>query len=230
MNTELGEYTDIEVILMALNPTGKRIVDAGCGDGELSRLLAEQGATVTGIEPDAYQAAKNRKIGPVKGVELIEAGAQALPLDDASQDAVIFRFSFHHIPESLHAEVIAEAARVLKPEGALFVIEPIAAGSSQAVMALFHDETRVRAQVQATLATIVPEYFHHRKTYRYQKTHAYTDFSGYLDRYARLTYNSYSPYSVDNARVRNKFSEFRANNGITELTQPIKADLFIKST
>ena len=89
---------------------------------------------------------------------------------------------------------------------------------------------QVRAQVQATLANIVPKYFRHHKTYAYQKTHVYTDFSGYLDRYARLTYNNYLPSSVDNMRVRNKFSEFTADNGITELTQPIKADLFIKST
>ena len=63
MNTALGERTDIEVILMALHPAAKRIVDAGCGDGELSRMLAEQGAKVTGVEPDTRQAAKKPKNG-----------------------------------------------------------------------------------------------------------------------------------------------------------------------
>ncbi|MEO6888774.1 MAG: methyltransferase domain-containing protein, partial [Ktedonobacteraceae bacterium] len=30
---------------------GKRVLDAGCGQGYLSRLLARKGALVTGIEP-----------------------------------------------------------------------------------------------------------------------------------------------------------------------------------
>src|ERR1700716_2886397 len=36
---------------------GRRVLDAGCGDGYFSRMLAERGARVVGVEPTATMSA-----------------------------------------------------------------------------------------------------------------------------------------------------------------------------
>lgn len=41
------------IFALAGDVAGKRILDAGCGEGYLSRLLAKRGALVTGVEPAA---------------------------------------------------------------------------------------------------------------------------------------------------------------------------------
>lgn len=227
MRINLDEQTDIDVIKRVLALKGLTLADIGCGDGAFATLLAENGATVLGVEPDPIQAALNRTAEINPRVTLIEAGAEALPIKDATQDALIFRFSFHHIPEALHAKVFKEARRTLKPGGKLLVIEPVADGPSQHVMALFHDETEVRAQVQTALKTLAPKYFDHQQTYHYQTTRQFHDFSAYVARYTSHSYNHYHPDSVNNAAVKARFEAFSDKAGMTSLVQPIKADLFI---
>ncbi len=140
-----------------------------------------------------------------------------------------FQHQFYQ-PFPLHAEVFKEAARVLKASGQLFIIEPVAEGSAQYGMELFHDETKVRAQVQTALTTLALNYFTHQQTYTYQTVRTFSDFSAYLDRYTNLSYNSYQRHSVDNLVVKTRFEEHANAQGTAELKQPIKADLFTKST
>lgn len=49
------------------------------------------------------------------------------------------------------AQALAEAARVLRPGGHLYVSEPVYAGPLNDVIGLFHDEREVRAAAQAAL-------------------------------------------------------------------------------
>jgi len=228
MNIDLGESTDFQVLQDTLELSNKRVVDIGCGKGEFAAAIAGLGAQVSGIEPDPVQAASNRKAKPVPGLDLFEAGAQSLPLENASQDLLLFRFSLHHIPPSLYPAVFKDAARVLKPCGSLYIMEPVAKGSSQYVMELFHDETRVRSIAQQALTDFTSEYFAHKASYHYDVIRRYDDFEAYVKRYGKLSYNSYALDTVENATVENRFMEFQQDDGSIVLKQPVKADLFTR--
>lgn len=124
---------------------GKVTVDVGCGDGALVRLMTEQGAHVTGIETNPAQLAKARA-NQVADETYHDGIAQSLPMKDGTVDVVVFSNSLHHVPVEDQGQALAEAARVLKPGGHVFISEPLAEGSHFAVVRLVNDETFVRAK------------------------------------------------------------------------------------
>ncbi len=227
MIKNFGINSDLEVLKQVIPPQHKRIVDIGCGDGAFARILADLGGMVTGIEPNPVQAENNRLAPRSHNVQLVEAGAEAMPLQDNSQNVVIFRFSLHHIPEKLLARVFDEAARVLEPGGQLYIIEPIAEGSSQYVMELFHDETAVRAAAQAAMTQFLPAHFEHLSSNLYEVHRHYVDFDAYYTRYGNLTYNQYQAESVSSDTVKQRFLSHQDESGEVTLIQPVKSDLFV---
>ena len=138
--------------LAALVPVeGRRIVDVGCGDGALVRALARRGGKLTGIEIDARALGPALSAPTVADERYLEGRAEALPLADRSVDMVVFFNSLHHVPIGLLDAALGEAARVLVPDGILFVLEPIAAGAYFELTRLVEDETFVRAKAYAAL-------------------------------------------------------------------------------
>ncbi len=140
-----------EALAEVLDAKGRTVVDVGCGDGSLTRHFATQGAQAIGVEISEGQLARARKADPVEGASYRVGKGEALPLDDASVDAVVYSNSFHHLPLPVMADALAEAARVLKPGGAQVVVEPIAEGGYFQVFLPIEDETEVRAAAYDTL-------------------------------------------------------------------------------
>jgi SAM-dependent methyltransferase len=108
------EYEEQILPLAAAELEGStRVLDIGCGDGQVSRLAARLGAEVVGIDPtwNCVSVAAARGGGPV----FARAGAAALPFADATFDAVVACLVFEHIREVDAA--IAEVSRVLQPGG-----------------------------------------------------------------------------------------------------------------
>jgi ubiquinone/menaquinone biosynthesis C-methylase UbiE len=97
------------------------IVEVGCGSGALLARLHElaPAARLVGVEPDAELRAHARERVP--SGELVDGAADALPLPDASADAVVVRFVLQHLADPV--EALRETRRVLRPGGVVVAIE-----------------------------------------------------------------------------------------------------------
>jgi ubiquinone/menaquinone biosynthesis C-methylase UbiE len=93
---------------------GRTVVDLGAGTGKLTRALVPTGAHVIAVEPGEQMLAQLRRVVP--GVEALIGGAEAIPLDDGSVDAVAVGQAFHWFR---HDEAVPELHRVLRPGGAV---------------------------------------------------------------------------------------------------------------
>jgi len=127
------------------------VLDVGCGEGWLVRRLAAAGARVIGIDPLPGALEQARSEDPDHADRYLEGVAQALPFEPECFDIVILFNSLHHVPEDAMDAALAEAARVLRPTGRVFVQEPRAEGELFEMVRPVDDETHVRAAAQAAL-------------------------------------------------------------------------------
>ncbi|MER8043454.1 class I SAM-dependent methyltransferase [Streptomyces sp. NPDC094032] len=106
-------------VLRLLPPGARTLVDLACGTGLVTERLTRPGSAgpaVYGIDAAhaMLRAAADRLPGRV-----VRADARRLPLPDGSVDAVSAVWLLHLVPFA--PEIVAEAARVLRPGGVLLV-------------------------------------------------------------------------------------------------------------
>ncbi|MGH9691752.1 MAG: class I SAM-dependent methyltransferase [Candidatus Acidiferrales bacterium] len=102
---------------------GSSILDVGCGTGRWIRRYQELGFRATGTDATAAMLRLAREQGTV--TSLVIGEASRLPFAGAKFDAVSDTTVVQHIPSSLHAQVLSEMARVLRPGGRLILMEVI---------------------------------------------------------------------------------------------------------
>jgi len=100
----------------------KTILDAACGEGYGSNLLAESAQNVTGVDINkkTVDHAKNRY--NKKNLSFIQASCTDLPFEDDSFDVVISFETLEHLKEQ--EKMLAEFNRVLKNNGFLIISTP----------------------------------------------------------------------------------------------------------
>jgi SAM-dependent methyltransferase len=109
---------------------GERILDLGCGDGQLTQRIAATGAQVVGVDASAEMVAAAR----ARGVTADEGSAESLPYPDAQFDAVFSNAALHWVRGQ--DAMMAEVHRVLKPRGR-FVAEMGGHGNVAAIQVAF---------------------------------------------------------------------------------------------
>ncbi len=230
----LGIRTDLAVIDQCLKPENQFLVEAGCGNMHLSKALAERGAHVLAIDPDPLQAEKNRAADIIANVGFAETGADQIPVEDQSVHGVLFPYSLHHIPEDLHASVFAEVLRVLKPEGFVYIMEPVASGKLNEVMRLFHDEAPARDAAQRAIESLAMPHFSQVDVIEYSNRISYDSWEQFAARCVSKTFNTnYTEAQVRAERVRDKFLEvgqhsnfeFESPMRVTWLRKPVRTSL-----
>lgn len=127
------EYTEqiIPLLRELLGGAGPaRVLDIGCGEGQLSRVAASLPGvgSVVGIDPTWAQletALQRQPGGAGTEVRYCRAAATALPFPDGSFDAAFACLVFEHIEGT--AEALAEVGRALRPGGTflLFLNHPL---------------------------------------------------------------------------------------------------------
>jgi SAM-dependent methyltransferase len=95
----------------------KAVLDLGAGTGKFSRSLLATGAKVIALEP--VPAMLDQLLRQYPEVEARSGSADAIPLGDASLDAVVCGQSFHWFATP---QALGEIHRVLKPGGALGLV------------------------------------------------------------------------------------------------------------
>ena len=123
-----AEEHDLFIGWMAVQP-GSRVLDIACGSGHTTLRIAERtGCTVHGLDIHQSAVAEARAAAAQGGLASrsdfqVHDAAKPLPFEDRSYDALICVDAINHLPD--RQGVLAEWARVLKPEGILVFTDPV---------------------------------------------------------------------------------------------------------
>ncbi|MEM9667828.1 MAG: metalloregulator ArsR/SmtB family transcription factor [Pseudomonadota bacterium] len=101
-----------------------RLVDIGTGTGRMLSLFADRVGRADGVDLSHRMltvARANLQRDGTENAFVRQADATVLPFDDASVDLVIIHQVLHFIEEPDRA--LAEAARILKPDGRLLIVD-----------------------------------------------------------------------------------------------------------
>jgi SAM-dependent methyltransferase len=101
---------------LAIEP-GRRVLDLAAGTGKLTRQLLPLGAEVVAVEPGDEMRAMLERVVP--GAQALAGSAEAIPLPDASVDAITVAQAFHWFQVE---EALAEMHRVLRPGGGIALL------------------------------------------------------------------------------------------------------------
>jgi SAM-dependent methyltransferase len=126
---------------------GPRILDAGCGPGGNGAWLATHG-DVVGVDLSADALAFVRARRPT--TRPVRARVEALPFADGAYDVVVGLTILYTVPDD--ARAVAELARVLRPGGALLLVEPAFTALGRAHDATVHGRRRYRRAGLTALA------------------------------------------------------------------------------
>ena len=102
--------------------TGMTVLDAGCGEGYLSRILARRGATVTGVDSSGklIEAARTQSHTDGLPISFDAASVDELPYADNTFDLVVC----NHLVNDLYdpSKAIGEFARILHDDGRVVLL------------------------------------------------------------------------------------------------------------
>jgi ArsR family transcriptional regulator len=125
MRTELFGASFSASALLGLIPSSWTVADLGCGTGNAAELLAPVVKKVIAVDQsEAMLVAARERLAAFKNIEFVRGDLERVPLADASVDVAAMMLVLHHVAEP--AAALAEARRILRPSGALVLLDMVA--------------------------------------------------------------------------------------------------------
>ena len=210
----------------AASACGPEILEVGVGTGLVLRYYPRT-VRVVGVdlsEPmlqKAVEKVAGQRLSQVRGLAAMDACRLGFP--DQRFDAVAFPFVITLVPDPEGA--LNEAARVLKPDGFLLVIEPSVEGRYYQLVRLYHDETAERLAAQAALARAASRF---RDVAKFGTVHLarYATFEALVTRALGQGFNAIARERVESEGVRAMFESGRTAAGDFQFEQPMLIDLY----
>ena len=111
------------------------VLEIGCGDGRITSFLAPCCGRLVGLEYDVEVLPLAASCGAA--ADFLAGSGQCVPFSDESFDYVLFTLSLHHQDPG---PALAEARRVVRPEGRVLVVDPTVDGELERMCYHFHYE------------------------------------------------------------------------------------------
>ena len=102
-----------------LIPRGGVVADVGCGTGATSRVFADIGLDVVGIDLSPNMIAEARRLNP--GLSFQVGSMTDFDFGDGHFDGICAWYSVIHVPDEVLPAVFSEFSRVLRPGGVALV-------------------------------------------------------------------------------------------------------------
>ncbi|MEA2269815.1 MAG: hypothetical protein QOC64_2425, partial [Solirubrobacteraceae bacterium] len=145
---------------------------------------------------------------------------------DADADAVLFMNSLHHVPAGAMDAALAEAARVVRPGGLVYVQEPLPDGPYFALIRPIDDETEVRAAARAAIARAASERLTHERRIVFDAPVVHPGFDAFRDRVVLADARRAAAFArlEDDVRARFDATAERVDGGF-RFRQPMRVDV-----
>jgi len=216
-------------LIETLNLDNKTILELGCGNASMTKQLASNGSNrrIIACEVDEVQHQKNLKLN-IENIEFKLNGAQKIELEDECIDMIFMFKSFHHIPYDLMKDALKEIKRVLKPNGLVYISEPLFKGEQNELIAMFHNEEQVRIDAFEHIKEAVEsEQFKLFREIFFQTEIVYENFEDFKNKQMNQTYNDHTITKQLEEEIENKFNSF--NDGKqTSFMKPFRVDILQK--
>ena len=194
-----------EAIIKSISMPGKRVLDVGCGEGEITRALTKAGACAIGVDPNPAQIQYVISNEPDTGEIYVQAPGQDLPFICETFDAVVYNNALHLIPGNLQLQALEEAVRVLKPGSFLYIANPLAEGPSYELKKAVGDDVYVQTSLTKAIISIKQELCYEEKEFVYAKMFVMKDFETYRDRAIRRGPYRQKLYEQNEQNIRDLF-------------------------
>lgn len=226
LETNITQTLEEIYLIETLNLDNKKILELGCGNASMTKKIASNGYNreIIACEVDKIQHKKNLE-NNISNIKFLLAGAQSLTLEENSIDIVFMFKSFHHIPKDLMQKALIQIKRVLKPNGLLYISEPLFQGKQNELIAMFHDEEEVRIDAFNNIKEAVEnETFKLFREIFFQTEVVYKNFEDFEKKQMNLTYNNNNINNELRIKIKEKFDSYN-NGNETRFLKPFRVDI-----